>query len=154
MIGPYDPYAPPSASLDERPQATGPSAVSHAVVELLRETRPWVKLLAVLFFIGLTLAAIFTAVAFVFGGGGMNVLPLLLVIALYTPPAVLMWRYAASIARLQEGGGQRALEEALADQKSFWKYAGILAIVTMCLYALLIVFVFVVGSGLRRLPGL
>jgi hypothetical protein len=55
---------------------------------------------------------------------------------LYTPPAVHLWRYAASIQQLQTGSGQQALESALRNQKSFWKYVGILSCVMMALYAL------------------
>jgi hypothetical protein len=153
MGSPYDPYKPPSASLEERPHGES-ITVPLSVIQPLAQTRPWVKLLAVLIFIGLSLGLIIGAGAFVFGGlspvRSATIIPMVLVLALYAPPAVFMWRYADTILRLQEGGGQAALEQALSHQKSFWKYMGIVAIVMLCLYVVIFI-VGVVGGGLLRM---
>src|SRR5438093_4117179 len=108
---PYDPYKPPMASLDA-PMAHDPSAaVPGSVVEILGKTRPWVKFLSILFFVGMGLAVL-TAVLMVTvlrSGLGrsesMILLPMLLVLIVYIPPAVFLWQYAAGIRSLQNGGG-------------------------------------------------
>jgi hypothetical protein len=86
------------------------------------------------------------------GGRGMaaTLIPMMVVLLFYIPSGVFMWRYAASIRRLQDGGGLPALEEALASQKSFWKYVGVLALVMMGLYFVVIVVGVGVGMFQRR----
>src|SRR4051812_38041935 len=128
----YDPYRPPAASVDEPvPAPAGGSGIPDRVVALLAETRPWVKLLAILFFVGMGLGTVGVVVAMAVVSTGTtrrNMLgglaPLFSVLLLYIPSVVFMWRYAASIRRLEDGGGVPALEEALSSQKSFWKYVG------------------------------
>ena len=139
MTMPLDPYKAPQAALDA-PPASDPSAVVPAsVVHLLGQTRPWVRLIAILFFVGLgaggTLLLFTVSRLSPTGFSVASVIPLLLVAAFYVPPALFLWQYAQGIRRLQDGGGLPALEQALTSQKSFWKYAGVLVAVMLCIYA-------------------
>jgi len=154
---PFDPYKAPQANLDAAP--SDPAApVPGAVVQLLAQTRPWVKLVSVLFFIALGLMVI--AFVFIFaaiGGLGRSeklamtaFIPLGILMLLYLPPTLFLWQYAGHIRRLQAGGGMRSLEEALASQKSFWKYVGILAVVVLVLYFVGIGFGGLFGAMMRR----
>jgi hypothetical protein len=134
----------------QSPDASSTEAVSPAIVGLLAQTRPWVKLMSVLAFVGLGFGVLGLLLAAVVsrakGHGGAGVkeavvvawfsTPLLL---LYVPPAVFLWRYAEGIRGVVQGGGPRALEYALRNQKSFWKFVGILALVGIVAYAVLIV---------------
>lgn len=154
---PFDPYKAPQANLDSPP--SDPAApVPGSVVQLLAQTRPWVKLVSVLFFIALGLMVIgFVFIFAVLGRSGrsdttslMTFIPMAILMLLYLPPTLFLWQYAGHIRRLQAGGGMRSLEEALASQKSFWKYVGILAVVVVVLYFIGIGFGGLFGAMMRR----
>src|SRR5262249_26292289 len=76
-------------------------------------------------------------------------IPMLVIGLLYIAPTVYLWRYARGIQRLLDGGGQGALEEALTNQKSFWKFTGVLALIMICLYAMVLL-----GGGFAAFLGL
>jgi hypothetical protein len=147
MSIPFDPYKAPQASLDAPAPATTSAEVPASVVLLLDQTRPWVKLVSVLFFIALGLMVLgLIIVVTVMGASGKlgptgmsAFIPFAIMMLLYVLPTVYLWQYAGHIRRLKAGGGWPALQDALASQKSFWKYIGILAIVVMGLYLLAIV---------------
>jgi len=157
MSTPFDPYKAPQASLDA-PSSDPSAPVPPAVVQLLAQTRPWVKLIAVLFFIAIGLMVIAFAFVVVVVGktaqsgivSATTFIPLAIVMLLYVLPTVYLWQYAGNIRRLQAGGGMRALEEALASQKSFWKYVGVLAVVMLGFYLLAFLVGGLSGALLRR----
>jgi hypothetical protein len=159
MSLPFDPYKAPAASLDGS-AAGGSETVPASVVTLLAQTRPWVRLMSILTFIALGLSGlgflVMLAVGRGLGGrmGATSLIPLLIVLGFYIPPAIFLWRYADAIRRLQEGGGMPALEEALSNQKSFWKYVGIFAVVMLCLYALFFLGAFLFTAVLKSRSGL
>ena len=105
----------------------------------LRQTKPWAMLISVLGFISIGLMLLFSlATLFVFpkGAGGSSFSPNILsgivnilMVLLYFFPALFLFKFASSIGRLLEGGGVKDLEEALLNQKSFWKFVGILTLV-------------------------
>jgi hypothetical protein len=159
MSLPYDPYKAPAAPLDGS-AGSGSETVPASVVMLLTQTRPWVRLFSILIFIALGLAGLGFLVMLGIGrsslGGRMGVgsfIPILIVMGFYIPPAIFLWRYADAIRRLQDGGGMPALEEALTNQKSFWKYVGIFAVVMLCLYALFFAGAMVFGVLLKDRLG-
>ncbi|HEY4012432.1 MAG TPA: DUF5362 family protein [Polyangiaceae bacterium] len=154
-----NPYSPPGLSADIYPgappaYAAPPNgAVSEAAVELLRQTRPWVVLLSIVAFIGsaaMVLIAIFMAGVAAFGPGakgsmallGLLYLPLGL---LYIYPGVKLWSYGAAISRLAASRSVADLEDALAQQKSFWKFSGVASIVLFVVYAIAIIAAIAVG---------
>lgn len=147
MVTPDDPYKPPAASLESaRGHEWDSQAVPDEVVALLAKTRPWVKLIAALIFVGFGLVLVIAVVMGLAGLGStksaasaLAFLPLLFAALLYLLPALFLWRYAASIRQLQDGGGQAALETALRHQKSFWKFAGVLAVVMTVVYAIALI---------------
>jgi hypothetical protein len=146
-------YQPPSApNYDEAPRAApGASAeVPGEVLDLLAQTRPWVRFLAVLGFIAcgfLLLGALFVLAAGAAAGGGEKTLIGLIYLplaVLYMFPSLFLWRYGGAIGELLAGGGVPKLVDAIRHQKSFWRLIGILTLVILCLYILIIV---VVGVG-------
>lgn len=127
--------------------------VSESMLESLQRTRPWVKFLAILGFVfgGLmTVAGLMMSVAFSFipakagfphfFGPVFGVLYIIMAIFFYVLPCLYLLRYGSAITRIPESG-QAAIEEALQQQKRFWKYMGIFAIVVLVLY----VFFFIGG---------
>jgi hypothetical protein len=150
-----NPFAPPSA-VDVGPAIPPRTDVTDTVIELLSETRPWVKLMAVLTFITVPLMVLASVgVALVTGlRNAASFLPLMITLLVYVPAAVFLWKYAGSIRELQRGGGQRALEAALRSQKSFWKFVGIYACVLLSLYGVVVVGAILVGlMGAPRTGG-
>ena len=126
--------------------------ITPLMIDHLRATKPWVRLISVVMFIfvGLTfLGGIFM----IFGSaaaGGMRgagaVSPIVGIFyfifgGLYLIPAYFLHQYASSINDLLRGGGDVAMETALGSQKSFWKFSGILTLIVICLYALIFFFV-------------
>jgi hypothetical protein len=141
---------------------SGDPGVTPQVIELLSATRPWVLLVSILMFIG-TGFIVLAAVILLFVGlagaasssrggaamglGGAFVSVILFAVALLSFfPAMYLAKYASRIASLRAGGRVVDLEGALAAQKSYWKFIGILALIYICFYLLL----FIMG-GLGRL---
>ncbi|HVH45019.1 MAG TPA: DUF5362 family protein [Labilithrix sp.] len=162
----HNPYASPASQLapaggygapTAEPYRSGEHAeVSAASVELLRQTKPWVTFLSVMGFIGsglMLLGGLFMMVAgaFVPKTGPTPFSPVLLglfylpMAFLYIYPSLKLWGFSSAIGRLLTQHTAANLEAALEQQKSFWKFVGILTIVLMTLYALLIVGIMVVG---------
>jgi hypothetical protein len=149
----HNPYAPPGSRLDG-PAALprdGAGAVSALV---LKNTRPWVQLLAVLGVLGSGLLVIVGLLMMVVGAtGAFNAAdnPLssafgpvlgvvyILMAFLYIMPSVYLMRYARSIKALLASPRVPGLEEALGHQKSFWRFVGICAAVILGLYGLALV---------------
>jgi hypothetical protein len=143
-----NPYSPP-ASPDTYPAALPPFApaeatnVSEAAVDLLRQTRPWVMLLSALSFVASALMAVIglfaTGFAVLAPGAkgttallGLVYLPLA---AIYVYPGMKLWAFGGAIARLTASRSSADLEDALGQQKSFWKFSGIATLVIVALYA-------------------
>lgn len=134
-----------------------PGGVSEDTLALLRATKPWVRLLSVLGFIGLGFLVL-GSLAFLLipmgGMGAMSLGPKVAITSVYLAmgcvqfPAVLfLSRYASRIGNLAASGAPADLEEALRAQKSFWKYVGILTLVMIGFYVVVIVIALGVGGA-------
>lgn len=146
-----NPYAPPGSRLDGPAAASGGSdGVSSLVLEHLKNTKPWVRLMSVLGYIGAALMLIISIFAFLGGafvkelsGGEFPVAALgfvyLLMAFLSIAPSLYLWRYATAIGVLLDSRRPRDLETALGYQKSYWRFIGIMVAVLMVIYALAIV---------------
>lgn len=132
----------------------------HDISQPLARTRPWMKFVAIMGFIGTgfaVLGALMLVTAppfanlprkadgapvaiFVFAG----IMELLLA-ALYFVPSFLLYRYAGSLDNIEERGCMGSLVGALNSQRQFWKYVGICIIVSICLWFVGVIAVLVVG---------
>ncbi len=138
---------------------------SSAVIDQLARTKGWTLFFSVLLWIGaafLVLAAIVMFVVGALGGasmagqGGMpglgapimgfvlGVLYLAFALA-YIYPALKLGNFSRRVSELMESPSENGLILALNEQRAFWKYIGILAIVFITLYVLIVV-VAVIGS--------
>jgi hypothetical protein len=118
-------------------------ALLNYINNSLRATRPWAKLLSILgfIFVGIT---IISGIAMTIGKNfwpvsakspflsatGLVNIPLSI---LYLVPSIWLYKYASAIRRFLEGGGAIELGNALAYQKSFWKFVGIMTLVCLIL---------------------
>ncbi len=127
--------------------SVNPITVTDRMLDVLRQTKPWVTFLSILAFVGTGLLALVALVMFSAGGILKNlphqpgvppffgpgvvavfgVLYLVMAVFIYLLPCLILFRYGTAIGRIVTGDGQTAMEEALSKQKSFWKYIGILA---------------------------
>ena len=138
-----------------------PSGVlaSARCLEMLRQTKPWVRLMSVVTFIiaglflvgGCVMGIVLGAATSGRGGGGPPAAVLIIVYValgcLYFAPGLYLSRYASHIGTLLRSNDPRYLENALQAQKSFWKFVGILTAVVLCIYGA--IFLFALGiSGL------
>lgn len=130
-----NPFQPPGAGAqsgltpsESRGQLTTPRAI-----EMLKQTRPWVRFLSVLGFMGTFALAVS---GFLRGVGGMagpvGGMPGLAILGIYVTlsllyffPSLFLWRYADCISRLQVTEAAADLESALEAQRSFWRFVGI-----------------------------
>jgi hypothetical protein len=158
-MNPYaNPYAPPQAHAgpmltDDLPAG---GAVSDAVVEPLRSTRPWVIFLAVLGFIGAGLMVVVGLAMLAMGRLIPNVpgafgLIYIALGAVYVFPSLHLLRYGSAIARLVRDPRTDLLAVALGHQRSFWKLVGIMTAVLLALYPIaIVVFVVMAMKGAMR----
>jgi hypothetical protein len=49
----------------------------------------------------------------------------------YLIPSIWLYKYSSAISRFLEGGGASELGNAVAYQKSFWKYVGIMILISI-----------------------
>lgn len=131
--------------------------VSDEILGALRATRPWVKFIAIVWFVGVAFTVIFglAMITGIYTGFSMPGFPALLgrvfgtfyiVMALvYVAPALYLYRYAKAIAGVQGSAVMASFEDALKQQKSFWKFYGIFIIVFIVLCLLFFVGSMIVG---------
>jgi hypothetical protein len=58
---------------------------------------------------------------------------------LYLFPSIKLWKYGSSIVRLMGSGSNADLIEALEQQRSFWKFVGIMILIMIVLYVVAII---------------
>jgi hypothetical protein len=165
-----NPYSPPAASPAPYPGVSPPyeapstaGAVSDLAVEMLRQTRPWVMFLAILSFIAcalmIVMGLLMTGIGLMAPGpaGAKGIQAMVGIVYLpfgflYIYPGIKMWMYGSAIGRLVATRAPGDLEAALLQQKSFWKFSGIAAIVMVGLYILIFIGAIAVGiaTGLGK----
>lgn len=138
--------------------------------QYLEQTRPWVRFMSVMMFIGaglLVLLGISLMLAGLAGHfssttGGLVPLPgsiggvilgmvYIVFSVLYIAPGVFLARYASAIKLLQSNRTAEMLEDALRHQKSFWRYLGILTVVMLFVGLLVMVLSIVAALFWARL---
>jgi len=147
-----NPYA-ASAPSYPTPAYQAQGLVDPLVVQALQGTKPWVRLCSVMGFIS-TGFILLASLAMLFGGAfmtaqkqtfpfaGFQFLLGLLYAAmgvLYLFPSIKLWKYGSSIVRLMGTGSNADLVEALDQQRSFWKFVGIMILVMIALYIVAII---------------
>ena len=118
-----------------------PDVISPAMVDALRGTRPWVRLLAILGFVGsvfMVLGGLAVALLGVVPGASstgpvvsaaLGALYIGLAV-LYVFPSLFLLRYARAIGAALDAPAKTApIEEALRQQKSFWKFVGVAVVI-------------------------
>ena len=135
------------------------SGVTPRVVSELSGTKPWVRLLAVLGFLGagfMILAGLgMSAMMMTQIGPGAIVIGALYALMglIYLFPAIKLWKYGSAILQLQFSNSTEHLEEAMAQQRGFWKLTGIMIIVGFVLGILMSIGMGVLGFSMSNQGG-
>ncbi|HIF00754.1 MAG TPA: hypothetical protein EYQ63_28065 [Fuerstia sp.] len=116
------------------------------LIQLLTETRPWVRLIGILMLIGagfMLIAAAFMlfAAASGAGAGQFGIMGAIYVpfAFLYIYPSMCLMKYASSITEASATGRMVDVNEAILQQKKFWRFCGIVAVIILAIYALIAV---------------
>lgn len=144
-----DPYRPPQelpvtdAWNDSSPQLPGEAPA--LTVEHLRRTRPWVKFCSLAGYITSGFILLIAAITIRKMLGNFPLLTIILLGSFYLVLAVLfvipslrLSRYERSITHLEVSQRIEDLEQALADQCTFWKQMGIMILILMIIYLITI----------------
>ena len=131
--------------------------ITPVMLENLRATKPWVRLLSIVGFVGSTLLLMAALVLPLVGaltnelGGAAAGVAMggayLLIGCLYFFPSLFLFRYANAIRSLLINSDERSMELALSHQKSFWRLVGIATLVLLAVYGVVFFVVIVAGVG-------
>jgi hypothetical protein len=155
-----NPYAAPTANT----QPSGGGVVPADVINELTGTKPWVRFISVLMWIVVAFMLLFVVLYLIIGlvGGsalikagaagagvalmigvslGLGVASLLIIY-----PTLKLSKYASNIGRLAESRSFADMAAALAEQRRFWKFQGILLIIQLS-FALLSLLLMLAGVG-------
>jgi Family of unknown function (DUF5362) len=125
------------------------------VADILRRTQPWVRLMAIVLFISVAIMVLSGLAAGAFGlfSGEPGMAALMFVYPLggllYLFPGIYLTRYASHIGGYLSNPQTAQLELALDAQRAFWKFVGVLAIITLVLSLLGITAAILVPAFLR-----
>ena len=152
-----NPYQAPSADLYGS-SAPEMSAVPQEIIVPLQRTKFWVRLISVLLWIlviAMVILGVVTGIGATSGFGASSgraetvgfmigfIGVYVLIAFIYVFPAIKLWAYGSQIGRLMESRNPQDLVAALNMQRSFWKFVGI-----MTLISLVLTIVGVVGSAI------
>ncbi len=138
--------------------------LSEKGCKYLSQTRPWVRFMSIIVFIGAGFMILGGLAMMIFGmtgaffsgnntpaygatPGGSFAAGIVYIIlsVLYIAPGIFLSRYASSIKILDATPSSEALERALRYQKSFWRYVGVLTVIMLVIMAAAIAFSFAIG---------
>ena len=155
-----DPYSSPNSNVSPV-YTSGEGVVTQGVLQQLAGTKPWVRFMAVLMFVGAGFMLL-GAVGILIAGGAMaatgktagfsagmmsGIAVIYGAVALiYIYPALKLWGYANQIAILLVSGSMLDLEGALNQQRAFWKFLGIMMIAIFVLYLVVAIGLFALGG--------
>lgn len=160
-----NPYAAPVANID----ITGAGgSVPPQVVAELKGTKFWVRLLSVLMWLSVLLMVAFVVANILFGSaiaqasgagalGNAYVIGttvgygLMTLLVLY--PTLRLTKYASSISSLVKTRSYSDLTQALSEQRRFWKFYGVIALIYITLVVLAVAVALLLAPKNLKLPS-
>ena len=114
-------------------------AILNYIMNSVRATRPWTRFLSILGFIGIGIIVLL-GLGIMVGGNFIPISPkappliylgifCILIIVFLLVPSIWLSKYSSAIDSFLKGGDSVQLGNAIAYQKSFWKFIGILVLV-------------------------
>ena len=145
MENPYE-----ASSREAYPAASPSGSLTPSVLQSLAGTKPWVRLCSVMGFISASFM-ILAGFAMIMGGAAMGIssrqtaglagmpvvmgLVYLVLSLLYLIPSIKLWKYGSAIYRLLSTNSIADLENAMEQQRGFWKFVGIMIIIMLAIMA-------------------
>ncbi len=141
------PYLPPPPDHDSHPE----ERISPEVVEILRGTRIWPLVIAVITFINTALSAfqIFKPGSRLLDINPAGVAGAAFVLILNIFLGLKLLGYANNIGRLVKSGSQADFEAALGEHRKYWKTIGILVTIFLVFFGLVVLFGLLAGAARR-----
>ena len=138
----------PQTFINYQGQSMESVAATARALDMLRETRPWVRFVSVLMFVAVGLMILSGLVLLVIAPPvGCVALVVYGIASLFQIfPGIYLGRYATKISEVLQYRRPQDLEAALEAQKSFWKFVGIVLAVILGIYALLFLLLIVAGG--------
>jgi len=147
-----NPYQAPSADLNAPKPAVSSSGLTETMIKYLRETAPWLRFIGIISFIGCGLMlfvgiGFMIAIPFAVGsrdiyagllGSSIGILYLIIGAVLFFP-ARFTYNFGTKIRSFLQSNSEQDLETALKNNKSLWKFYGILCIVYLAIIPVLII---------------
>ena len=179
-----NPYSSPVANLFGSATNSVAEAVSPSTIAQLAGTKPWVRFMSVIFWLGgLFLVLLSGFYALLAASGTLNndfksnpaiagnpvftnnpafLAGILIGTSVYLGvfafltiyPALKLWKYANSIARLMASRSIADLDAALTEQRRYWKFHGIMTLIGICMVLIGIIAFFAliftaISSGMK-----
>jgi hypothetical protein len=150
-----NPYVSPVAELQVQAQTGGSAEVHSTLIDLLAQTKPWLRVVGVFMWIGVGLSLLFALGMLAMGalGGaamqkanpmwgtamtlGMSGTYFVLGL-LYIYPTRRIWSSGSAIGRLMHSRSLSDLQNVLENQRSFWKFVGVSFLLLTALYVLIL----------------
>jgi hypothetical protein len=132
-------------------QQVATEAANPAVSRSLQQTQPWARFMGI---VGFVMVGLMVLIGVAAGAAGIATgdaeAAVLLVIypliaLLYIFPSLHLVRYANRIRDFVAHGQQSQLEAALEAQRAFWKFIGIVTLVTILMTVLILIAAMVIG---------
>ncbi|NWK54565.1 hypothetical protein HW115_03010 [Verrucomicrobiaceae bacterium N1E253] len=138
-----DPYQPPSTP--PLASATQPQEVPLLVIQHLHGTRPWVRFCSLAGYVAAVFLLLIGALTI---HRMLNISPLshlillagffIILALLFAIPCYYLSRYEKSITHLHVSHQLEDLEQALADQRAFWRQMAIMILIILIIYLITI----------------
>lgn len=159
-----NPYESPGTDMSSVKVTASGGVLTATMVRHLKEASPWIRFLGILSFIVCGLLALFAIAMIVvpglsgltdempsWGTGlgvGMGLFYLVVAVVMFFP-ARYLHRLGSKLRDYGKSGSEADLETAFRNNKSFWKFCGIMAIVYLSLIPVFIVVAAVAGAAAR-----
>ena len=130
-----------------------PLKLTATMIESVKGIGPWTRFMSILGFISVAFmiigAAVMLGISLFANNLGRPAMPGAMLIAmsvlyviiaiLYIFPSIYLWNTAGAVVKMKKGDIVGGMEIALAKQKSFWKFIGIMVIVFLVMYPVFII---------------
>ncbi|MGV3661100.1 MAG: DUF5362 family protein [Prosthecobacter sp.] len=161
-----NPYSTPAANLYG---TTGGDVVSPGTIAQLAGTKPWVRFISVLMWLATIVVILAAIVTLLTGASGMAqtggnaaynagmmtgmAIYYCVVAFVMIYPSMKLWKYANCIGRLVASHSTADLDAALTEQRRYWKFTGILVIISICLAVIGMIAMLALGFSIAKAAG-
>jgi len=158
-----NPYQAPVADLNAPKPSVSSNGLTEAMIKHLKEAAPWIRFIGILSYIGcgitilagigfmiaMPLLSSFTDLYSGLLGASMGVVYIIIGVVIFFPSR-FTYNFGAKIRSFMQSNNEQDLEMAFKNNKSLWKFYGILCIVYLAIIpvAIIIGILSVIGTGL------